>query len=445
MKKILKKTSKLLSQKNLLKKVKSTAVIFSGKFVGIVCGLALNYIIATQYGTTAIGEYSLFLSFTNISSMLLLLGLNRSTLKNLPELKVKKLSPIPWLKGNLRLLLVSQFLFFIPVYLLILFNEDYFLRDHIEYFPIILIVAIFARTYKEFSLSSSRGFMKIWPYALGQGSMNVFVLCVLAIGLYLDNPIHPNKSIAIALLIDALVYGIYLILVVSHESKATPIDPNSQDKLALPKLKNILSESLPLYYTTLINFFTLQGGIYFLRYFHDLEEVSFYSMATRYAFIVNMIYMTVKGYTSPQLAKHKANGDIPALIDEAKKSTQLVLFVSIPLVLVLIISTPYLLLLHGEEFIKSYVPFLIITVGLVLKVFFGAGDNFLNMTGHNKDVKRINTISFILFVTLNLILNPLYSYNGAAIAFSSTIIVRHALCSLSIRRTYKYKIGYLSL
>lgn len=437
---MLKKIRSFLSKKDVAKKLFSASRIFSGKVVGITSGLIINFIVARNYGVASIGEYSLFLSFIDVTSMMLLLGVNGSILKQLPELNVRGFSRTSAVKGSLKLLTIAQLIFFVPAYILILWNDTFFLNDPFSFFPLILIAGVILKSLKEFFISTSRGFMHIWPYAIGRGSMNFFIMLILLFGIISKNYWHPNKIIVAALLIDAVLYGVYVVRLIKGESNNPNLKSNPSPNFPI---KGILADSIPLYYTTLINFITLQGGIYFLRFFHSIEDVSFYAMASRYAFIVNMIYMTIKGYTSPLLAKFNALNDRKGLLDEAKKSTKLISLFSFPLALLLILVTPYLLKLHGKEFVVSYGPFLIILSGLLIKVVFGAGDNFLNMTGHHSSMRGINLISFVVFVILNLLLNPTYSYYGAAVSFTFAIFIRHILCAMKIRKLYNDKIGYI--
>ena len=70
----------------------------------------------------------------------------------------------------------------------------------------------------------------------------------------------------------------------------------------------------------------------------------------------------------------------------------------------------------GDHFTDAYPLMFILAVGILAKAATGPADTILNMLGHQRASAMSIGLAAVISVTLNLILIPLFSVTGAAIA-----------------------------
>jgi O-antigen/teichoic acid export membrane protein len=112
------------------------------------------------------------------------------------------------------------------------------------------------------------------------------------------------------------------------------------------------------------------------------------------------------------------------------KSVKYLLLIILPITFgIILYATPLVTLIYGSKYLMSG-PVMQVLVWTVAFLFVnGAASTLLNASDKEVSVTKIYCIAAVLNIVLNLILIPLYSYHGAALA---TVISEIVICILMV-------------
>jgi O-antigen/teichoic acid export membrane protein len=195
--------------------------------------------------------------------------------------------------------------------------------------------------------------------------------------------------------------------------------------------------------------FTLIGGalvvshqtdIIMLGWFAPSSEVGAYRVATQGALLVAFSLQVANASFSPNFAHFYARQDFSRLQNMVMASARVIMVVSLPLVLVFLLWGDVLAAyIFGHEFEQSYHALAILSVGQFLAGGFGCIGVLMSMSGRERILAKGLWTSSVLNVFLNLILVPLYSGMGAAIATSVSWLILHVFLFISVKRSMGIK------
>lgn len=175
-----------------------------------------------------------------------------------------------------------------------------------------------------------------------------------------------------------------------------------------------------------------------LGLFRPDSEVGIYRVAVQIAATVIFSLGAVNAIQGPHIAHLYANGDIKRLQKMITRSSQAILAVAVPSVLVIVLLGPYLIrVFFGAQYEDAYVPLVILTVGQLVNAATGSVTSLLNMTGHERETTRVMLMAAALNLALNFSLTPLFGMKGAAIATASTL----AFWNLTMWRAVYKRLG----
>jgi len=160
-----------------------------------------------------------------------------------------------------------------------------------------------------------------------------------------------------------------------------------------------------------------------LGLFRPDTEVGVYRVAVQIAATIIFSQGAVNAIQGPHIAHLYATGDMKRLKKMVTRSSQAILAVAAPTVLLIVLLGSYFIRwIYGPQYADAYAPVVILAVGQLVNAATGSVGSLLNMTGHERDTTRILLMAALLNVTLSLTLTPLWGMRGAAIATSSTLI-----------------------
>jgi O-antigen/teichoic acid export membrane protein len=187
-------------------------------------------------------------------------------------------------------------------------------------------------------------------------------------------------------------------------------------------IKSILKISTPMLVTSSLMLVITWSDSLMLGYFCTEEDVGVYSVAMKISTSSLIVFMAFNSILAPKVAKFYSHYEFVLLNSLVKSTRRLVIYISIPSSILLIIVTPYLLNLFGEDFDASYSPFLILMIGMIIKNILGVSECVLQMTNKQKSVAYISFLGVIFNVFLNVYFIPLYGVDGAAIASTISVV-----------------------
>jgi O-antigen/teichoic acid export membrane protein len=127
----------------------------------------------------------------------------------------------------------------------------------------------------------------------------------------------------------------------------------------------------------------------------------------------------------------------------AYKSSKLIFLLSVPVFIILLFFSKYVMWLYGLEFMKGAICLSILTIGQVFNTFCGPVAQLLNATGYHKQFRNISLLGAVLNIAMNLILVPKFGIEGAAIANAISMVLWNIIGTVYIKRTFGFYIVYL--
>lgn len=148
------------------------------------------------------------------------------------------------------------------------------------------------------------------------------------------------------------------------------------------------------------------------------ESVGLYNNAHQCINIVLTCATSITAVFLPRLSSIAQDNDEKQLIDLLKTGTNILIFISIPAVAGLIITSPkVIVLLFGDSFASAGATLQILSV---LAIIVSIGDllayQFIIAKGYEKKRILVSFLGCVINITLNLVFIPMLAQNGAAIA-----------------------------
>ncbi|MDD3265908.1 MAG: oligosaccharide flippase family protein [Burkholderiales bacterium] len=226
--------------------------------------------------------------------------------------------------------------------------------------------------------------------------------------------------------------GYILMYFISLFKFKLPVNLNSKDEIKINK-KHFLSYS---FFTTLSNAFS---GLLFILdtiiigyVLKDAELLAIYKVATIIPFAITFIPNIVVNYHYPEFVKNAHNKEALQIL-AFRVSKQLFIFSSIVSLCLIISAKHLILILFGDHYHESILPFQIIAFGYwILATFRTVNGNILAALGKAKLSFYLTFVILIANVFVTYLMVHFFSIIGAAIA----VLFMYAFSSL---------IGYTTL
>jgi O-antigen/teichoic acid export membrane protein len=207
--------------------------------------------------------------------------------------------------------------------------------------------------------------------------------------------------------------------------------------------QNILQISLPLTLTSYLALImgstdTIMIGMYLTE-----KEVGLYSVVLKLSTMSLIIFTAVNTVTVAKFSSLWAEQKMDDMRILARKSTNLILYISLPIFLTLWIFPNEILSIFGSEFREASFSLIVMIIGQFLFIVAGPVWQMMNMTDKQKVFFYFSSLSAIINVVLNYYLIPIYGIDGAAIATVTGGIVLNVLSIVYIKFKFNFLTVYL--
>jgi O-antigen/teichoic acid export membrane protein len=423
---------------NFSELLKGSAFVFLFRFLGLFSGYALSFIIIKHFGESVLGIYSL--SFTLLSFVVVLsrMGLDVALVKVISDLVVTNKqgqAKDAYLKSSWLILIVSLFLSVVVFQCAASLAMWFGNKDLVTAFEIVAYCAVpFALLKVNADTLRGMKIMRAYSY-LQAGSMFLIMSIILLLWIYFGEtsiytPIY-------TLLFAAILLYLWSVRLVKRNFRFK--------RIGTEKVKRLMKISLPMMLTSSMFLVLSWTDNIFLGRFLSEDQVGIYFIAFKLGLVISLSLFAVNSIAAPKFSELAASADKEELQKFAMQTTKLNLWSSLPVFILLILSTEWLLSLYGASFSIAKTSVYILAVGQLYNALSGSVLSFLNMTGNENLVSRIVFSAAVLNILLNYYLIPIFhsspnwlGIEGAAISSAVCLFYWNSLGLYFVKKKYGF-------
>jgi O-antigen/teichoic acid export membrane protein len=212
--------------------------------------------------------------------------------------------------------------------------------------------------------------------------------------------------------------------------------------------REVVAFSAVAYGIAALQFLFTQADKVVLGYCLDARHVGIYAVASALVAFVPIALNSVNQIFSPIISELHAGKNHAVLQQLYSTLTKWVMILTIPLALSMVVFAHSVMSIFGADFQAGAIVVMIGAVGQVFNCGVGSVGFLLLMSGNQGQLMKIEAITAVLLVVLNVMLVPRLGIAGAAIATTTTTVITNVWALLSVRRLLKifpYNSGYLKL
>lgn len=238
------------------------------------------------------------------------------------------------------------------------------------------------------------------------------LLLVLAavVGLALGDSFSASWAVSLQVLSTMVAFGVGAALL------ARSIPEVARDATPRYELRSWAHSALPLFLLGLLGAVNAQVGTILLGSFEAPEDAGVFALALRLSSFSGFIFLAVTYPLMPAVAHLHSLGERDQMRATITRAARAVFIVTVPVALAIVVLAEPLLGLFGDDFRGGAAAVRILVAGELVKAFFGLSGLLLVMTGRESDLTRGVALGGVVNVLLALVLIPLLSVGGAAIA-----------------------------
>ena len=221
-------------------------------------------------------------------------------------------------------------------------------------------------------------------------------------------------------------------------SKALPLIWQKPSQ-ASPTHPNLLATASPMAWIAVVTLISAFSETILLGIWGTVEEVGFYLVALRLAMLVGMVILAFESILAPNYASLYSKGRLDEMGFLTKRSIGLMIAVNSPLFIAYIFIPGTILSLFGEQFIAATPALQILSLGLLVNIFSSPQATMLMMSGHEKEVQKIATISALINLGSGTLLIPSFGILGAAYAKTLGLFAGAIMALYTVRKVLKIR------
>jgi O-antigen/teichoic acid export membrane protein len=207
------------------------------------------------------------------------------------------------------------------------------------------------------------------------------------------------------------------------------------------KDKELTSASANLWVATSMQLITVWSGILIAGAIVPAEELAQLSAAQRTAMLTSFVIMVVNMVVAPRYAQMWNNDDMNGIQRLAKWSTRSMIAIVAPIILVMVLLPERVMSLFGEGYEQAAFLLSIMAVGQFINVATGSVGYLLNMSGHEKDFRRVTLFVGPLTIGFALFGIPFLGVVGAALATALGVGLQNIIAMYLVKR----RLGFFPL
>lgn len=415
---------------------------FIAKIVAVILGFIFNLIISRYYGASILGIFVLINTFFAITLIPSLLGINTSILRFIPEhiVKYSHYSALQLFKKAFIVVAIVSVIISVISFISSNIIAEYIFQK--IYLAELFMLASFFIIFKALSglnISVIRALKDVHLFAFFQifnPILNITILLILTY-IYFDQ----NNPIYTLFYSSIIVFALSLHLV----NKLFNKQQSKQHTVENIKYKRFISTSFPMFLTSAMGVVITQTDIIMLGIYTTIQEVGIYAIVIKFALLTTFVLSSINTIVAPKFAELYYGNQLDILEKVVKKSSKMIFYSTLPIIIGLVIFGEFVLGLFGEEFVAGYTSLTILVFGQFINTSVGSVGYLMNMSGYQKEFNYIMMTSAIINILLNMILIPKYGISGAAIASVISLIFWNMVSVIFIKIKLNFYTGYLPI
>jgi O-antigen/teichoic acid export membrane protein len=418
---------KIKSIKDILSK---SSKVFILRVISIISGFYLMYLITNIYGSEGMGVFALSQTILMIMVMFSVFGTDTASLKYCAEYfsenNYNKLNSFYFRILKFVLILSIGFsiiIFFTRAGISVFFNEQ--LLSQSLFF---ISLSILPMSFININSESLRG---VREYNLYTSIRYVLVPLFAILFIYILN----NNS-DILTPIKAYVLSIYLISFISFIFWFKKIKVFKYFSNINSNFNDLVKFSFPVLISNSMLLLIQWVDIIILGYFETSNIVGIYSVIMKISLFSSIILFSINSIVASEFSRLYSLNKMDDLKLIIRKSSKVIFFITIPILIFIVCFSEFILGYFGTEFVAANKTLYILIIGQFINILCGSVGYILMMTDKQSVFKNIMIFSTFINIIMNIILIPLYSINGAAIASSVSLILWNILSFSYIYRKY---------
>ncbi|WP_297762661.1 oligosaccharide flippase family protein [uncultured Alcanivorax sp.] len=169
-------------------------------------------------------------------------------------------------------------------------------------------------------------------------------------------------------------------------------------------------------------------AIYILAVVEGAAAVGIFEVAIRAAGFVSFSLAAVNKALGPHISRSYHERKFGQLQSVMKKSARAVFLLALPVVMIYLIFGEWLLsFFYGDEYLATYAPLVILSLGQLVNSYFGSVGLLLNMSNSQGYVVKVNVINTAVNFVFSLILTSIFSLVGAALAYVLLLLIQNVV------------------
>ncbi len=409
--------------KELVDITKKSGIVFLGRVFSTIFGFLFSLAAARLMGADVYGKLMYVTVIITMLSLVTKLGLTQGLVQFISRFtennRIEERNSII----SFSFLLVSVFSIILSVILFIfsdfialnIFNNQELASLLKVMSPILILLSLIELTPGIF-----RGLKIVKYQVLGRDLIQSFIrlIMVLILG-YLGYKIYGLVAAFYLSMAFSLLYLFYKVY-----------DLNLFGKIKckfITSYKEILIFSAPLLISSILHYSISKVDIFMIGYFLNTSSVGIYTVALKIGTLTNFLLFSINSMFAPNITTLYYNNQMVKLEKLYQVITKWVLGINLSVFFLFIILSKEIMNVFGTEFIIGWIALILITAGQVVNAGVGSAGLINVMTGYPKSELYVSIIVFVINVTLNYFLIPIYGIEGAAFASLISIGVMNLL------------------
>ncbi len=226
--------------------------------------------------------------------------------------------------------------------------------------------------------------------------------------------------------IVSVVVGIWFVNKLFPKSKQ--VEPFSK--------KVLLASGVPLLFVAFGTQMIGQTSVLILGSVGTTADVGVYNAALKVSLTLTLILTainTIAGTTISELFAQNEKGKLEKIFG---KTSSLGFLLGLPLFLIMFIFPEFILGLFGNEFVGGVGALRILAIGQLVNIIVGPTLFILAMTGREKALAKTVISSLVVNILIGVLIIPTYTVQGAAIATAVTIACSNLIMLVLVRRYF---------